>query len=251
MNNPKKKPSWFNDKYKDKITIIDHTETKLAQFLPNTNSNAIETTITSIPDLSEHFIYFNDDVFLGKPVAWTDFFTLFGNPYISKYFEQSMHNDPIKKRTNIKLPNFAMAYRKAGWLHIPLPRLKSECILFEETYNKYIKWIRNTKKRKGVGCDVCIKYNLKCPCQQIHSLINAFMYNRGKAAIMNYDNKETYIGTSDYTNTKHILNLFINKPTKYLCINDTNENAFYKQHINNIILNFYEKFYYKKPFFEN
>ena len=27
MNPPKKKPSWFNDKYKEKIILLDQTET--------------------------------------------------------------------------------------------------------------------------------------------------------------------------------------------------------------------------------
>ena len=74
MNPPKEKPSWFNENYKDRIVILDHTDTFEKENLPCTNSNSIETTLINIPNLSEHFIYFNDDVFLGNKVEYTDFF---------------------------------------------------------------------------------------------------------------------------------------------------------------------------------
>lgn len=251
MNNPKKVPSWFNDKYKEKIIIIDHTETELEHFLPNTNSNAIESTISSIPDLSEHFIYFNDDCFLGRPVKWTEFFTLLGKPYIANFKKESMHIDPYDKKIDIDIPDFSVSYSKSGgWLHIPLPRLKSESLLFEKTYNDYIDWIRNTKKRNKEGCDICTEYNLKCPCHQLHSLLGVFMYERGKAVIKDYKYEDTYIENKNYNYVIKKLRNFKNNPTTYLCINDSNNNTFMKETINKVIFNFYEIFFYKKPFFE-
>jgi hypothetical protein len=68
------RPAWLKDH--PQITVIDHTEIfKNLDDLPTFNSQAIESHIHRIPNLSEHFIYFNDDVFLGKPVAPTDFFS--------------------------------------------------------------------------------------------------------------------------------------------------------------------------------
>ena len=59
MNPPKRKPSWFNNDYNRLITIVDQRETfPKGCVLPNTNSNAIETTLHNIKGLSEHFIYF-------------------------------------------------------------------------------------------------------------------------------------------------------------------------------------------------
>ena len=61
---PKKYPSWIkNDN--SKIIMVDTTETFPDQtYLPNSNSNAIESTISNIKQLSEHYIYFCDDIFL-------------------------------------------------------------------------------------------------------------------------------------------------------------------------------------------
>ena len=60
----------------ERITIIDH----LALFaghesaLPTFNSLAIETLLWRIPGLAEHFVYFNDDVFLTGLLAPGDLF---------------------------------------------------------------------------------------------------------------------------------------------------------------------------------
>jgi hypothetical protein len=56
------------------ITIVDHTVILPAAALPTFNSFAIETALHLIPGLAEHFIYFNDDMFIGQMVAPTDFF---------------------------------------------------------------------------------------------------------------------------------------------------------------------------------
>ena len=46
--------------------------------LPTFSSPAIEANIHHIPGLSNRFIYFNDDVFLGAPTMPDDFFTSVG-----------------------------------------------------------------------------------------------------------------------------------------------------------------------------
>lgn len=44
------------------------------QYLPLFNSCAIEVNFNKIPGLSEHFVYFNDDMFINKPTKEEDFF---------------------------------------------------------------------------------------------------------------------------------------------------------------------------------
>jgi hypothetical protein len=59
-----------------RIAVVDH-RTIFAGFeaaLPTFNSLSIETLLWRIPGLAEHFLYFNDDVFLTAPVAVEDFF---------------------------------------------------------------------------------------------------------------------------------------------------------------------------------
>ena len=45
---------------------MDHREIIEQEYLPTFNSHVIEANLHKIPNLSEHFIYFNDDVFVAK-----------------------------------------------------------------------------------------------------------------------------------------------------------------------------------------
>src|SRR5574344_661291 len=54
-------PEWLNTDNK-KIKIVDHKEILPEDALPTFNSSAIETRITKIPNLSEHFLFANDDM---------------------------------------------------------------------------------------------------------------------------------------------------------------------------------------------
>lgn len=59
-----------------KVSIIDHNIIfeGQQQHLPTFNCRPIETRIYKIPNLSEHFIYFNDDMFLVNKTNPSDFF---------------------------------------------------------------------------------------------------------------------------------------------------------------------------------
>ena len=53
---------------------MDHREIIEQDYLPTFNSHVIEANLHKIPNLSEHFIYFNDDVFVAKPLQKSHFF---------------------------------------------------------------------------------------------------------------------------------------------------------------------------------
>lgn len=57
-----------------KLNVVKHTDFIPAEYLPTFSSHAIEMNIHRIPDLAEHFIYFNDDMFLLRPMAEENFF---------------------------------------------------------------------------------------------------------------------------------------------------------------------------------
>jgi hypothetical protein len=62
--------------YNGKIKIVDHKDiySNHTDLLPVFSSLSIETMIHRIPDLTERFIYLNDDIFIGRPMLPTDFF---------------------------------------------------------------------------------------------------------------------------------------------------------------------------------
>ncbi|MBF4764144.1 stealth conserved region 3 domain-containing protein [Nocardioides islandensis] len=50
------------------VRVVRHDEILPADALPTFNSHAIETSLHHIPGLAEHWLYFNDDFFLGRPL---------------------------------------------------------------------------------------------------------------------------------------------------------------------------------------
>ncbi|MFD6364065.1 stealth conserved region 3 domain-containing protein, partial [Streptomyces roseolus] len=76
-------PSWLNTEHPD-IQVVSHREIFAdPSWLPTFNSHAIESQLHRIEGLSEHFLYFNDDVMLGNEVTPGDFFHANG---ITKFF---------------------------------------------------------------------------------------------------------------------------------------------------------------------
>lgn len=57
-----------------KIVLVDHKEIIDEKFLPTFNSSAICLSIYKIKDLSNNFVFFNDDMFLINETKETDFF---------------------------------------------------------------------------------------------------------------------------------------------------------------------------------
>ncbi|MGT2732313.1 Stealth CR1 domain-containing protein [Streptococcus ruminantium] len=66
-------PEWLNINH-EKLLLIKHSDYIPQEYLPTFNSNVIELNIHRIEELSEHFVLFNDDMFINKSVGPEDFF---------------------------------------------------------------------------------------------------------------------------------------------------------------------------------
>lgn len=84
-------PKWINPQC-PKLVLVEHKDYIPAEFLPTFCANTIELNLDKIPGLSEHFVYFNDDMYLNAPLRPEDYFvdglpcdnnaeTLFINPW--------------------------------------------------------------------------------------------------------------------------------------------------------------------------
>lgn len=61
-------PEWINDKH-EKLVLVNHADYIPKENLPTFNSHTIELHLHKIKGLSEHFVYFNDDMYLNGPVT--------------------------------------------------------------------------------------------------------------------------------------------------------------------------------------
>lgn len=66
-------PEWLHLEH-EKIDFIKHADYIPQKYLPTFNSHTIELNFHRIKNLSEEFVYFNDDMFLISPVRPRDFF---------------------------------------------------------------------------------------------------------------------------------------------------------------------------------
>ena len=67
------RPSWLNER-NPKLVIVNHKDFIPEKYLPTFSSHTIELNFHRLPGLAEHFIYFNDDMFLVRATKSTDFF---------------------------------------------------------------------------------------------------------------------------------------------------------------------------------
>lgn len=119
-------PKWLNLEH-PKIKIIDHRDILPSRALPSFNSAVIEHALHRIPDLAEHFLYANDDMFFNRPVKPEDFFTPDGKPIIR------FNRRPFRKLT---------LFLKQHIRHKPLSyynrTICNSSELVERKYGKYI-----------------------------------------------------------------------------------------------------------------
>lgn len=66
-------PSFLNLDH-PKLNIVRHEEFIPKRYLPTFSSHTIEMNIHRIPGLADHFVYFNDDMFMLRPHSPEDFF---------------------------------------------------------------------------------------------------------------------------------------------------------------------------------
>ena len=67
VSNIEQIPSWLNT---EKVNIVLHKDFIPEEFLPTFNSCTIEMFLPNINDLSENFIYSNDDIFILNEICY-------------------------------------------------------------------------------------------------------------------------------------------------------------------------------------
>lgn len=162
-------PSWLNLDH-PKIKVVSHEEIyDNPDHLPTFNSNSIISRLHHIPNLSEHFIYLNDDVMFGKPVRPQDFFLPTGlgkvfpsrnhRPFGTATAEDGPHFNLTRNIRKLLADEFDVTVTRAI-KHTPYAMLKS--VLFEmedrfpETFER--TWASQFRHHEDIVADQLYHY---------------------------------------------------------------------------------------------
>ena len=99
-------PEWLNVN-NEKLVVVNHKDFIPNEILPTFNSNSIEMYMNRINGLSEKFVYFNDDIFLGRKVNPNDFFKN-GKPKDSLVFDALSFNKTDRTMSRILSNNIEL-----------------------------------------------------------------------------------------------------------------------------------------------
>ena len=190
-------PEWLNAEH-EKLHLVDHKDYIPAEYLPTFSSHVIELNFHRIEGLAEHFVYFNDDMYLTAPVQESDFFvdgkpcesvimsatmpSVVGDPFVHFLCNNlSVINTHFPKYSTLKRHFFKWFSPKYGKLlfknlyygvlgrfsgfqnsHMPSAMLKS---VFEEVWEKEPQLLDNTcrhkfRSREDVNQYVMSQYNI-------------------------------------------------------------------------------------------
>lgn len=218
-------PSWLDVSH-PKIGIVNHTDIIPKEYLPTFNSEAIETCIANIPDLSEYFLYANDDMFFASAIKQNYFFDKNGNPYVD-IKKQSWSKDEINK-----------SLYKSSYIYT-VSLLKKTLLNVVNNYENFCSChcIDAYRKSHFIECKEyfsedflhTMKKKFRVPSSVQRSIVGYYMVEKKNAIFRDNTIKKghksysqvnnLYLPLADYeTMFKHITE----KTPKLLCINDTN-----------------------------
>lgn len=189
-------PQWFTPS--DNIVIVDHKAIIDSEYLPTFNSHVIEANLHKIPDLSENFIYFNDDVFVARPLLKEHFFR--NNGIASIFISNKSLNAMLKKGVITPTLSASLNARALLRIHygseidiplvhtyVPLKKsayLKAWDTFFEEIHaflpNRFrgkedmnlatflVPWIMYLEGKSVSSREICYYFNIRSPNALTH-----------------------------------------------------------------------------------
>lgn len=208
VQNERHIPKWL-DKNNPKLRIVYHDEFIPKELLPTYSASVISFYLSNIKDLSENFIYSDDDFFFINPMKKEEFF--YKDDIVLDVRKTPYKiNDNVTGWNKVLTNNYKFIHRYMtneneccfSYSHLAEPRIKSiEANLIKENYDEFIDAFKISKFRHANN------YNW-------FLLADILKVNKTETSIERI-NKSKYI---HYTSK---INLFDYKDCQMICVNDT------------------------------
>ncbi|MDL4912837.1 MAG: stealth family protein [Enterobacterales bacterium endosymbiont of Blomia tropicalis] len=225
-----------------KITFIDHIDIIPHQFLPTFNSHVIEAYLHRIEGLAEHFLYFNDDFFVARPLKPQHFFksnkisSLFVSnkkiDIMSSYGRNTATLTACNNCNYLMQEKFSVSFNHT-LVHTYVPLKKSAFELTFKSFEKEITIFSKNKFRASLDLNMATfmvpymqyQLGLSVPSIDICSYFNI----RSPSAKKHYD---SLLATKNKDNAPHSF-----------CANDFSSTEFqgmrYKKNLNDFLKNYF------------
>lgn len=244
-------PKWLNLD-NPKLTLMKHEDYIPSKFLPTFSSRAIDMNFHRISELSEHFVYFNDDMFLTSSVEPNDFF-INGLP-CDTAISNALYFGYAEKKHGEKVPQGADYIAPAMDL-IPINHNFDKRIVIRKDWRKWfspkygVRSIRSLLLMPWAGFTGFMSYHLpysylKSTYQEVwdaepeiltqscmHKFrvptdVNHWVFSYWQLAKGSFSPRSPKIGKefgiySDLTKNLEAINAISNGNYKFLCLNDS------------------------------
>ena len=211
-----KVPEWLDADH-PKVTIVRAEEHfRDPSVLPVFNSQAIEAQLQHIPDLSEYFLYSNDDMFLGRPIGPDMFFSPGG---ITKFIEATtrigLGDNHISRSgfENAARVNRRLLYERFGRIttrhleHTAAPLRKSVLLEMEREFGP------------DFAATAASRFRAKDNISVTNSLYHYYALLTGRA-VTNVGAKVLYVDTTMYSGLDLLGKLLKKRNQDFFCLND-------------------------------
>ncbi|MCQ9388621.1 stealth conserved region 3 domain-containing protein [Brevibacterium sp. 50QC2O2] len=231
-------PSWLNEDH-PKIHRVDHKDIfRDKSVLPTFNSHAIESQLHHIEGLSEHYLYINDDVFFGRPVSPSIFFSTGG---LSKFFSSDSVFD-YSPPTARDLPVISAAKNNRSLMtryfgstiarkfkHTPHAQRRSVAEELERTFTDEYRRTESHKFRHPFDISTASSLN--------HQWADAT--GRGIEGSINYD----YVSITRPDVEMYLMRLALRRDLDVFCLNETQVNETCSRILDILIPKYLSKIY--------
>jgi len=265
-------PKWLNKEH-PKLKIVEHKDYIPKEYLPTFSSHTIELNFHRIKELSEHFIYFNDDMYLLKKTEAEDFFKN-GKPCDSAVLTAPSHKEDSffwfckYRSTGIinKYFNSKEVFKKNrwGWFNLKYGKMLFRSWVLQGFPRFTGIWQHHlpTSLCKSTMIELwekeADKFHQTC-LNKFRSMLdfNQWVFKDWQLAAGNFYPRSVNFGKCFIFDNKNIFNEAVNyivkQKGKAICLNDPNDYVMDDEEFEDskkIIINSFEKILPKKSEFE-
>ncbi|MEV4710233.1 stealth conserved region 3 domain-containing protein [Micromonospora sp. NPDC049374] len=231
-------PTWLDTDH-PQVTVVDHREVFGSRgALPTFNSHAIESQLHQIDGLSEHFLYFNDDVFLGRSVQPTTFFKSNGLahfflsptpiPMVDISAEDDFNFSAAKNNRRLIQEAFGRTLTH-GLLHVPHPMRRSVAYDLDAAFAEEVNQTAANRLRDLTDVSIA------------SSLHHYYGYLTGRSVQGHI--RVGYVNTGDPSQHPQLTQILVTRGYDAFCLNDTHHGNLDETEQNRVVSGFLESYF--------